>query len=322
MSILKIIHKISLRQAQTDLRDLMVLVYFAVTLPRSLGGRSANIKMSNTYIAYNFTVSPKEPATEILIAELGYAGFESFVETNNGVTAYIQKEDYREDILKDIFVLQNPEFSISYTKEEIAQVNWNSEWEKNFQPIQVDGLVSIRAPFHEKASLQYDIVIEPKMSFGTGHHETTHMMVQHLIDLDLKNKKVLDMGCGTGILAIFAELKGAKPIEAIDIDEWCYENSHENCNKNNCKHISVAQGDASLLVNKQYDVIIANINRNILLTDIKTYANCLTKNGVLLLSGFYQEDIPVIDTEVSKYGLKLDKIIERNNWVALKYIEN
>jgi len=271
------------------------------------------------YLAYHFKISPLQPATDILIAELGYAGFESFVENEDGVTAYIQKVEYYETILDDIFALKNEEFQISYTQEEMAQVNWNIEWEKNFQPIQVDNLVSIRAPFHENPKLKYDIVIEPKMSFGTGHHETTHMMVQHLLELDLQNKKVLDMGCGTGILAIFAEMKGAKPIDAIDIDTWCYENSIENCERNKCKHISVFKGDVSLIVNKKYDIIIANINRNILMSDIRTYVNCLNENGVLLLSGFYQEDIPVIDGETSKYKIKLSTIIERNNWVALKY---
>ncbi|HBK70959.1 MAG TPA: 50S ribosomal protein L11 methyltransferase [Flavobacteriaceae bacterium] len=271
------------------------------------------------YLSYTFKVSPLEPATEILIAELGYAGFESFVENEDGVTAYIQKEEYHKGILDAIFILQNDEFEISYTKEEIAQVNWNQEWEKNFNPIHVDDLVSIRAPFHKKTNHKYEIIIEPKMSFGTGHHETTHMMVQHLLTLEMKGKRVLDMGCGTGILAIFSEIRGAKFIDAIDIDEWCYENTFDNLELNNCKKVDVYQGDASLLINKKYDVIIANINRNILLNDIKTYTNCLNANGILLLSGFYQEDIPLIDTEASKYQLKLDSIIERNNWVAIKY---
>ncbi|WP_428740831.1 50S ribosomal protein L11 methyltransferase [Tenacibaculum sp.] len=275
--------------------------------------------MDNIYIEYTFEVSPKEPATEILIAELGALGFESFVENENGVIAYIQKEDWSEDILNDVFVLNSKEFSIQYEHNEVEQTNWNEEWEKNFNPIQVDDIVSIRAPFHENPNLPYDIVIEPKMSFGTGHHETTHMMVQHLISLDVADKKVLDMGCGTGILAIFAEMKGAQPIDAIDIDAWCYENSLENVERNNCKHISVYEGDASLLEGKKYDLIIANINRNILLNDMKTYTNCLNEKGVLLLSGFYTEDIPVIDNEVSKYGLTLKNTIERNNWVALQY---
>ena len=275
--------------------------------------------MDNIYIEYNFTFSPKEPISEILIAELGNVGFESFVETENGVTAYIQKTDWSAEILADVFVLNSDEFSIEYNLNEVPQTNWNAEWEKNFEPIQVDDLVSIRAPFHENPNLKYDIVIEPKMSFGTGHHETTHMMVQHLLQLDLENKKVLDMGCGTGILAIFAEMKGAKPLDAIDIDNWCYENSVENVTRNNCDNISVYEGDATLLVDKKYDVIIANINRNILLMDMKVYTNCLQEGGILLLSGFYEQDIPVIDAEVSKYGLKLEKFIQRNNWVALKY---
>lgn len=277
--------------------------------------------MDNIYILYTFKVSPKEPVTEILIAELGEVGFESFVENEEGVEAFIQKTDWNEHILDDIYILNSNEFQISYEKKVIEQTNWNIEWEKNFNPIQVDGLVSIRAPFHENPNLKYDIVIEPKMSFGTGHHETTHMMVQHLMDLDVAGKKVLDMGCGTGILAIFAEMKGAKPIDAIDIDNWCYQNSLENVERNNCKHITVFEGDASLLKNKKYDVIIANINRNILLHDMHVYVSCLNENGVILLSGFYKEDIPVIDEEVSKYGLKLGKQIERNNWVALKYVK-
>lgn len=275
--------------------------------------------MDNIYIEYNFTITPKEPATEILIAELGEVGFESFVENEHGVTAYIQKSEWNPLILEDIFVLNSDEFSIAYNQHEVEQTNWNSEWEKNFTPIQVDDLVSIRAPFHENPNLKYDIVIEPKMSFGTGHHETTHMMVQHLLKLDLTNKKTLDMGSGTGILAIFAEMKGANPIDAIDIDNWCYENSLENIERNNCNKITVFEGDASLLINKKYDVIIANINRNILLMDMKVYTDCLNEKGILLLSGFYEEDMPIIDAEVSKYNLKLENFIQKNNWVALKY---
>jgi len=276
--------------------------------------------MDSVYIAYTFTILPKVPATEILIAELDSSGFESFVENEKGLVAYIQEKDWDENILDDIYILNSEEFSISYKKETIEQINWNNEWEKNFSPIAVDGLVSIRAPFHENPKLKYDIVIEPKMSFGTGHHETTHMMIQHLLELDLKNKNVLDMGCGTGILAIFAEMKGAGEIDAIDIDNWCYQNSIENCERNNCKKIKVFEGDVRLIVNKTYDLIIANINRNILLSDIKKYKLSLSEGGVLLLSGFYKEDISIIETETSKYSLQLINSFERNNWVALKYV--
>jgi ribosomal protein L11 methyltransferase len=277
--------------------------------------------MDSIYIAYEFSLSPRDPATEILIAELGDVGFESFVEHDNGVTAYIQKIEWNPNILDNIYVLGSNEFKISFSYFEVIQTNWNKEWEKNFNPIQVDNLVSIRAPFHKNPSLKFDIVIEPKMSFGTGHHETTHMMIQHLLALDLENKKVLDMGCGTGILAIFAEKKGAQPIDAIDIDNWCYQNSLENIQRNGCNHITVLEGDSSLLKQKKYDIIIANINRNILISDMKTYTECLNKNGILLLSGFYKEDVIIIENEVTKHGLSFENLLQKNNWVALKFMK-
>ena len=277
--------------------------------------------MDSIYIAYEFSLSPRDPATEILIAELGHVGFESFVENDNGVTAYIQKQEWNSKILDNLYVLGSPEFKIRFSHHEVIQTNWNKEWENNFNPIQVDGEVSVRAPFHKNPSLKFDIVIEPKMSFGTGHHETTYMMIQHLLALDLENKKVLDMGCGTGILAIFAEMKGAQPIDAIDIDSWCYKNSLENIQRNRCKYITVLEGDSSLLKGRKYDVIIANINRNILLSDLKTYTDCLNENGVLLLSGFYKEDVTIIEEEVIKHGLYFDNLIQKNNWVAIKYMK-
>ncbi|MCD8529284.1 MAG: 50S ribosomal protein L11 methyltransferase [Flavobacterium sp.] len=277
--------------------------------------------MSNIYIGYHFTIDPVELGSEILIAELGEKAFESFIETETGISAFVQKDLWDTNILEDIQILSNPEFKIEYTFEEIEQVNWNEEWEKNFEPIDVDGKCHVRAPFHEKTSAEYDIVIEPKMSFGTGHHETTHMMIQHLLETDLVGKKTLDMGCGTAILAILAEMKGAQPIDAIDIDNWCYLNSIENAERNNCKHISVYEGDASLLIGKKYDVIIANINRNILLNDMQQYVDCLNENGILFLSGFYTEDIPVISESCTSKGLTYVKQFERNNWVALKFVK-
>ena len=274
--------------------------------------------MIQPYIGVHFTFKPLEPVRDILIAELSQAGFESFVETESGLTAYIPKKDWDKKRLDAVYILQNTSFDIHYSTEEIAPVNWNETWEKNFKPIRIDDTVHIRAPFHEKANLPYDILIEPKMSFGTGHHETTHLMVQHLLKLDVTGKSVLDMGCGTGVLAILASMRGATQLDAIDIDPWCYENSLENVAKNHCKNIAVYQGDATAIKNT-YAVIIANINRNILLQDIATYVKHLQKGGKLLLSGFYVEDIPLIDAEATRHGLRLELSLARNRWVALRY---
>jgi ribosomal protein L11 methyltransferase len=287
--------------------------------------------MSNAYLGYHFIIESKNSSislemkqlgSEILVAQLGEKAFESFMETETGVSAFVQKDLWDENILENIGILKSSEFKISYNFEEIEQVNWNEEWEKNFEPIDVDGNCHVRAPFHEKTDAEFDIVIEPKMSFGTGHHETTHMMIQHLLDMDVTNLKTLDMGCGTAILAILAEMKGAKPIDAIDIDNWCYLNSIENAERNNCKHITVYEGVAELLVGKKYDLVIANINRNILLDDMQTYSNCLDSGGILLLSGFYKEDISAITAECKKQNLTFVSQKDRNNWVALQFIKN
>ena len=276
--------------------------------------------MSNIYLGYHFSIEPKELGSEILIAQLGEKAFESFIETETGFSAFVQKSLWTADIMHDIYILENPEFKISYTFEEIEQVNWNKEWEKNFEAIDVDGNCHVRAPFHPQTNAEFDIVIEPKMSFGTGHHETTHMMIQHLLEIDVTGMKALDMGCGTAILAILAEMKGAQPIDAIDIDNWCYLNSIENAERNNCKHITVYEGDATLLKGKKYDLIIANINRNILLNDMQAYVDCLNPKGTILFSGFYTEDIPFIDASCTEKGLTFVKKLERNNWVSLKYV--
>ena len=275
--------------------------------------------MTPIYIGYNFTISPLQPATEILIAELGYAGFESFVETKDGVSAYIQKQDWNENILEDIYVLSSNEFEISYSFEEIEQVNWNKEWEKNFDPITVDDKCCVRAPFHEKPDVEFDIVIEPKMSFGTGHHETTHMMIQHLLKMDVAGKKTLDMGCGTGVLAILANMRGAKPIDAIDIDNWCYLNTIENIERNKVQDIKDYEGESSLLVGKSYDLIIANINRNILINDMGHYSTSLNKDGDILLSGFYIEDLELIKSTCAEFDLKYQFHFLKNKWVAAHF---
>lgn len=274
------------------------------------------------YIEYKFSVEPLQPGTEILIAELGAAGFESFVENEIGVDAYIQKGDWNSNILKNIQILNSNEFKIQYSHSEIEQINWNEEWEKNFSPIEVGEKCLIRAPFHKSGDYEYEIIIEPKMSFGTGHHETTFMMLQYILENDFKNKTVLDMGCGTAVLAILAEMRNAKSVDAIDVDEWCYENSIENIERNNCRNISVFLGNAKLLKNRKYDIIIANINRNILLQDMKYYKNSLNPNGKLYLSGFYIEDLAIIKESCNKMGLNFVSHKERNRWTAAKFNSN
>ncbi|WP_233268628.1 50S ribosomal protein L11 methyltransferase [Cellulophaga sp. L1A9] len=277
------------------------------------------MEKENNYIEYTFKVEPLQPASDILIAELGEVLFESFLETEEGVLAYIKKEDWSAAILDSLTIVHNENFKIEYDFKEIEQENWNATWEKNFNPIQVDEKCVVRAPFHEKPEVEYDIVIEPKMSFGTGHHETTHMMLQHILNTDFKGKSVLDMGSGTGVLAILAAKRGASTIDAIDIDNWCYLNALENVERNDSSHINVYEGDVNLLKDKNYDIIIANINRNILLEDIPEYSKCLKVGGTLFLSGFYSEDIPTISAKCEEHSLKFESNLNRNNWVAAVY---
>jgi len=278
--------------------------------------------MSSIYIEYDFKVSPLQPGVEILIAELGYAGFESFVEDEDGVKAYIQKAEWKDNILEEVNILHSTEFTMSYVQKEIEQVNWNEAWEKNFNPIVVKDSCAVRAPFHEPFNVEYEIIIEPKMSFGTGHHETTFMMLQYILENDYDQKTVLDMGCGTAVLAILAEMRGATSLDAIDIDEWCVENSKENIGRNNCKHISVSLGDATAIPKKKYHTVIANINRNILLNDLPVYAESLLDGGELYLSGFYTEDLPLLIEACNNLDLSFVDNKERNNWVAAKFVHS
>ena len=275
--------------------------------------------MGGNYFEFHFTIDPVQPASEILIAELGYLGFESFVENDDGITAYIPEEEYEEDILAGVHILQSEDFKISYDQKEIERVNWNEEWEKNFTPILVDDICSVRAPFHEKPDTEFDIVIEPKMSFGTGHHATTHMMIQHILKNEWEGKSVLDMGSGTGVLAILTAMKGAKTIDAIDIDNWCYINTLENISRNDCEHINVEEGGAELLEGREYDIIIANINLNILLRDMPIYEKCLSKDGDIYFSGFYENDLPEMKKACKDLGLRYIEHFERDEWVAAKF---
>ena len=272
------------------------------------------------YLEYSFHIDPLQPASDILLAELSEIGFESFVETEIGLIGFVQETSFDKSQLDGIGILKNPQFQINWKCKTVAQQNWNAVWEQSFDPISIGNQCRVRAPFHAKENVLYDIVIEPKMSFGTGHHETTFMMLQLILQDVFKNKSVLDMGCGTGVLAILAEMVGAKTVEAIDIDPWCYENSLENTVRNGCNVVKVSQGDRSLLEGRSYDIILANINRNILLDDLPTYINCLGKGGQLFLSGFYLSDLDTISSKCNTLGLQFEKNLEKNNWVAAKYV--
>ena len=255
---------------------------------------------------------------EILIALLSEVGFESFSENEDGtLKAYIQFDTYTPDLEER---LQSKEFSFvlnSFEIQEIADQNWNALWESQYDPVHIDGICLVRAPFHTIVSdVAYDIVIMPKMSFGTAHHETTKMMIQYLLRTEVSGKSLLDMGSGTAVLAILARMKGANQVTAIDNDEWAYNNALENVNANNFGAIEVFLGDSGLLHSKHFDVILANINRNILLNDIPVYTSCLNKNGILIMSGFYSEDLPLIEAKAVLTGLKLVSSLEKNNWVA------
>ncbi len=269
------------------------------------------------YLSCHFTVEPLQPGSDILIALLGDTGFESFVNTDTGFDAFIQEDQLNMDEIKH---LGDFDFNYSYTIEEIEQKNWNEEWEKNFEPVYVEDKCCIRAPFHPVPQhVQQDILIIPKMSFGTGHHDTTWLMSEALFSLELKNKRVLDMGCGTGVLAILAEKLGAADILAIDIDEWSYENSIENCALNSCFKIKVKQGDSTLLKNESFDVIIANINRNVLLSDMEAYVQSLNKSGCILFSGFFESDIPELQKKAVSLGLQQSYQKVKNNWAMLQF---
>ena len=268
------------------------------------------------YLEFNFKINPLQPWNEILMAELIEIGFDSFTEEYDGILGYIQKDILNEDELRNVQLFQNPDVEISYSYEEMPNINWNEEWEKNFSPINVEDKVLIRAEFHEPNPSLHEIVIQPKMSFGTGHHPTTHLMIQQMLDMDLENKKVLDMGCGTSVLAIFAKQKGAGRTVAIDIDEWSVENSKENAARNNVE-LDIELGTAENLGQEKFDIILANINRNILISDIPTYVSVLEDGGKLLLSGLCFFDVDDILEVCTEQNLKLEKKIQREEWVSL-----
>jgi ribosomal protein L11 methyltransferase len=261
-----------------------------------------------------------EIAREILSQELADFGFESFEDTNEGLLAYIPEKDCHEGLLtslpKNILDLG----TVEYLSSKIKDQNWNQEWEKNFQPVLIANKCYIRAAFHaQNKDVPYEIVIAPKMAFGTGHHETTGLMIEQMLSFDFAGKQVLDMGCGTGVLAIMASMLKASHILAIDIDEWAYRNTIENCSLNHIDNITAKQGDIDLISNHKFDVILANINRNILLDQVPHYAKALSSGSTLLMSGIYKADFDVINKVAQDNRLVNISLIEKNNWIAVSF---
>jgi len=265
-------------------------------------------------------LEPDAEKREILVAYLGDIGFETFEESEEGLKAYIPENNFDNNTFEEEVVGKFQ--SLSYAVSTIQQQNWNEVWEKNFEPIQV-GEVYIRAPFHpQKAGVKYELVIEPKMSFGTGHHSTTSLMIMEMLKTGFRDRTVLDMGCGTSLLAILASKLGAKNILAIDIDDWAVENSIENCTRNHVSNIEVQKGDAALLKDKRFDVILANINRNVLLADMGSYASSLNPGGQILLSGFYEGDVEVIRKCAEQNGLIFSGTDALNQWSVMCFLIN
>jgi len=256
---------------------------------------------------------------EILVALLSEHPFDSFDETETGIRCFMPVNVFnREDIVEALDQLKST-MNFNYEINEIEDQNWNKKWESNYDPVLIDEKCYIRAPFHEvKKDVAFEIVIEPKMSFGTAHHETTSMMISYILENEWKNFSVLDMGCGTAVLAILASMKGATSLVAIDNDEWAYTNTLENLERNNITNTLALQGGKEVIPNQKFDVILANINRNILLDQIEIYSRVLSTGGKLFMSGFYEEDLLVIVKEAGKYGLKFINNKMRNKWVAVE----
>ncbi|QIP11510.1 50S ribosomal protein L11 methyltransferase [Spirosoma aureum] len=276
------------------------------------------------YIELQLHISPDY--SDILTAELAELGFESFVDTNEGLNAYIIDSDFDEKAVQELVAKYTNQTAIAYEVHSLEKRNWNAEWERDYEPIEVANSVRVRASFHQAdARFRYDIIINPKMSFGTGHHETTAMMLEQQLGLDFAEKTVLDVGSGTGILAILAAKMGAQAVLAFDIEDWAVENARENAELNDCPQVSVFQGTIDDINSgsegepSQYDVVLANINRNVLLAEIPTYTDLLNEDGYLLVSGFYEHDAPDIQQKAIDSGLKLIKKMAIREWTSLLF---
>jgi ribosomal protein L11 methyltransferase len=276
----------------------------------------------NYYELLFTTITTEDYQQDLLIGALGEIGFDTFEEVDLGFKAYIPADDFDQSKLDETLENYRDMFTFSYDVTLIPQKNWNEVWESNFEPIQINDKVFVRATFHEpKPEFKYEIVIDPKMAFGTGHHQTTAMMMALMLENDFDGKKVLDMGCGTGILAILAAKLGAEDITAIDYDMVCYESTIENAALNNVTNIKALCGSKEVIPAEQYDIILANINRNILLDQMERYAEALKPGGEIYFSGFYESpDLDIITDEARKYNLKYITHKKDKDWVAAKFV--
>lgn len=277
------------------------------------------------YIQLSLILNPcNEDITDVISYQLGDIGYDSFITTDNGLDAYIPVSDFSIDKLDELLNNLLIDVKVVYEFKTLEDENWNKEWEKNyFSPLIVSDKCLVRSSFHPVNQVyEYEIIIDPKMAFGTGHHQTTYLMLQEILKLDLKNKSVLDMGCGTAVLAILAAKMGASRLVAIDFDEWAYNNAKENVVLNSQAEIEVRLGTADQIENEEFEYIFANINRNVLLQDIQQYAKSLKTNGTLIMSGFYLDDVPVIKLECEKNNLTFLNLEQKDNWTALICTKN
>ena len=278
--------------------------------------------MADNFISVNFRVSPIYPGVEILIAELSLLEFEMFEEIELGLIAYIHSRNFNKKTLSKIKLLKSSEFNITYSIQTIEDKNWNKEWEKNFDKVKIGDNCVIRAPFHKASKKEYEVVIMPEMSFGTGHHETTQLMIENILDSDLTGLNVCDVGSGTGILSILSEKKGAKRVDAVDIDLRCYKNSLENLKRNKCSKVYVQHSSSDILLQNKYDLILCNINLNHLIDNFKIFDKISIQNTHLIVSGFYKNDLDQVNAELKKNNFDFIDFIEKNNWVSSKYCYN
>ena len=270
---------------------------------------------------YSFTAPSSDIQHDMLTTMLADIGFDSFMEDEHSLKAYCSNEN-RDDLAVENLLSDPAFFDIHLLNvEEMPDKDWNELWEASYQPVVVNERCRVRAPFHEPdPSFEFDLVIEPKMSFGTANHETTAQIIQLMLETDFQGKEVLDMGSGTAVLAILAKKLGAARTVAIDNDEWAYRNAFTNCELNDISDIEIVLGDA-LAIQGQYDVVLANINRNILLRDMHYYVNAMRENAHIFFSGFYTEDLDSIKTEAERLGLRYCRHLSRNNWVAAEFMK-